>query len=59
MTTAGGSHPGRPRILLANDDGYAAVGLRVLEPVLAEHGEVWVIAPDRERSATSNAMSIR
>jgi 5'-nucleotidase len=47
------------RILLANDDGYDAVGLRVLEPVLAEFGEVWVVAPDRERSATSNAMSIR
>ncbi|MCR9144813.1 MAG: 5'/3'-nucleotidase SurE [bacterium] len=50
---------GRLRILLANDDGYDAVGLRSLEPVLAEFGEVWVVAPDRERSATSNAMSIR
>ncbi len=55
---AGGDTTKR-RILLANDDGYDAVGLRVLEPVLAEFGEVWVVAPDRERSATSNAMSIR
>lgn len=55
MTAAAGGR----RILLANDDGYNAIGLRVLEPVLARFGEVWVIAPDRERSATSNAMSIR
>ena len=47
------------RILLTNDDGYDAEGLIALEQVLATHGEVWVIAPDRERSATSNHISIR
>lgn len=50
-----------PRILLANDDGHAAAGLHALEAAFAEldSGEIWVVAPDRERSATSNAISIR
>lgn len=47
------------RILVSNDDGYDAPGLRCIEASLAELGEVWVLAPDRERSATSNALTIR
>jgi 5'-nucleotidase len=47
-----------PRILISNDDGVHAHGLRVLAAQLAEVGEVWISAPDRERSATSHAISL-
>ncbi len=55
----------RTRILLANDDGHTAPGLHALERALqrtfGEPGlaEIWVVAPDGERSATSNAITIR
>jgi len=45
------------RILLSNDDGIHAAGLRAL--VAAFDGdEVWVVAPDREQSASSHAISL-
>ncbi len=47
-----------PRILLANDDGIAAVGIRTLAEALRPLGELWIIAPDRERSATSHSISL-
>lgn len=47
-----------PRILLSNDDGVHSVGLSLLAEALAPHAEVWVVAPDRERSATSQAISL-
>ena len=34
-----------PRILLTNDDGIAAPGLRALEEAMQSLGEVWVAAP--------------
>jgi len=46
------------RILLSNDDGIDAPGLHALQEGLAELGEIWVVAPDRERSATSHAISL-
>ncbi|MCB1324148.1 MAG: 5'/3'-nucleotidase SurE [Spirochaetales bacterium] len=48
------------RILLSNDDGFEANGLRCLKRALEADGkhELWVVAPDRERSATSMALSI-
>ncbi len=46
------------RILLSNDDGILAVGIRTLAAALRQVGEVWVVAPDRERSATSHAISL-
>ncbi len=48
----------RKRILLANDDGIHAAGLRALAEALEAVAEVWVVAPDRERSATSHAISL-
>lgn len=48
----------RPRILLSNDDGYLAEGLNTLATHLRDVGDVWVVAPDRERSATSHAISL-
>ncbi|MBS1709653.1 MAG: 5'/3'-nucleotidase SurE [Armatimonadetes bacterium] len=47
------------RILLTNDDGIDAPGLRALAGVAREFGEVKVVAPDRERSACAHAMTMR
>ena len=46
------------RILLSNDDGYQAKGLRVLAERLAEVAEVIVVAPDRNRSGASNSLTL-
>jgi 5'-nucleotidase len=48
----------RKRILITNDDGIHAEGLKVLEQCLKPLGEVAVVAPDSERSATSQAITI-
>jgi 5'-nucleotidase len=47
-----------PLILVTNDDGIQATGLRRLAARLAEVGEVHVVAPDRERSGASHAISL-
>ena len=46
------------RILVSNDDGVEAGGLRALAEALAPLGEVTVCAPDREQSATSHSISL-
>ena len=46
------------RILCSNDDGYMALGLNVLATAAAEIGSVTVVAPDREQSATSHALTL-
>src|SRR5437870_609959 len=46
------------RILVSNDDGAEAPGLRALAEALLELGEVIVCAPDREQSATSRSISL-
>lgn len=48
-----------PLILVSNDDGIRAPGLRVLAEVAAEFGEVVVCAPAQERSGFSHAISLR
>lgn len=49
------------RILITNDDGITAPGLAIAEAIAAElagpGGEVWVVAPDFERSGVSHAIS--
>ena len=45
-------------IALANDDGVHAAGLEALQRALEPLGEVWTVAPDRERSATSHGISL-
>lgn len=49
----------RPLILVSNDDGIRARGLRVLAEVAAEFGDVVVCAPTEERSGYSHAISLR
>ncbi len=46
------------RILLSNDDGIMAPGLRTLATHLRELGEVIVVAPDRNRSGASNSLTL-
>ena len=45
------------RILISNDDGVHAPGLKALVAAFPDD-EVWVVAPDREQSATSHSISL-
>ncbi|MDD2723644.1 MAG: 5'/3'-nucleotidase SurE [Methylovulum sp.] len=45
-------------ILLSNDDGYLAEGLSALANALREHADISVVAPDRNRSAASNSLTL-
>ena len=47
-----------PRILVTNDDGIYSEGLRKLAAVCREHGDVTIVAPDREQSAASHALTL-
>jgi len=46
-------------ILLTNDDGFQAEGIRALYTHLKDHHNVVILAPDRERSATSHWITLR
>ncbi len=46
------------RLLLSNDDGILARGLECLEKAARPLGDVWVVAPDREQSATSHSLTL-
>jgi 5'-nucleotidase len=45
-------------ILASNDDGIHSEGLRALEEALAQIGEVYTVAPDREQSAVSHSLTL-
>lgn len=45
------------RVLLSNDDGVHSAGLAALAAAF-QGDEVWVVAPDREQSASSHAISL-
>ena len=46
-------------ILVTNDDGIDSDGLLRLVRAAKEFGEVWVVAPDGQRSASSHSINIR
>lgn len=46
------------RVLISNDDGIYAEGIGVLRKALEEIAEVFVVAPDRERSATGHGITV-
>lgn len=47
------------RILLTNDDGFDAPGLKVLEGIArALSDDVWIVAPEREQSGASRALTL-
>lgn len=48
----------KPVILVTNDDGIRSRGLELLAKELEKLGEVWIIAPDRERSAVSHSFTM-
>jgi 5'-nucleotidase len=46
------------KILLSNDDGYRAEGIRRLRESLASLADVTIVAPDRNRSGASNSLTL-
>ncbi|WP_026526152.1 5'/3'-nucleotidase SurE [Butyrivibrio sp. VCD2006] len=47
------------KILITNDDGIMADGIIRLAEAAKEFGDVWVVAPDSQRSAASHSISLR
>jgi 5'-nucleotidase len=48
----------RPRILVVNDDGIDAPGIRALIEVMREIGDITVVAPDGPQSGMGHAITI-
>ena len=48
----------KPLILITNDDGITAPGIRALISVIKEIGDVIVVAPDKPQSATGHSITI-
>ncbi len=48
----------RVRILVTNDDGIASPGIHAVAAALGTLGEVWIVAPDRERTAVGHAVTL-
>jgi len=50
--------PERRRILITNDDGYFSDGICELFKALDKVAEVYMVAPDREQSASSHSLTL-
>ncbi|MBV9949669.1 MAG: 5'/3'-nucleotidase SurE [Myxococcales bacterium] len=50
--------PARPLILLSNDDGHLSPGIRAMRDALVRMGDVVVVAPETEQSASSHSLSL-
>src|SRR5262249_50777145 len=48
-----------PLILVCNDDGIHSAGITTLGEALAPLGDVVIVAPDREQSASSHALTLQ
>ncbi len=46
------------KILLSNDDGFIAPGINLLRDALIEQADVLTVTPDRDRSASSNSLTL-
>lgn len=46
------------KILVSNDDGYRAEGIRRLKDALTDLATVTIVAPDRNRSGASNSLTL-
>jgi 5'-nucleotidase len=46
------------RILVTNDDGVMSPGIQTLAKRLQDLGQVWVVAPDRERTAVAHGVTL-
>ncbi|MDR3518212.1 MAG: 5'/3'-nucleotidase SurE [Azospirillaceae bacterium] len=52
--------PSHLRILLSNDDGIQAPGLKVLERIARTlSSDVWIVAPEVEQSGASHSLTLR
>lgn len=49
----------RPHILVTNDDGYDAPGIKKLTDLMREIGDVTVVAPEDPMSGTGHAITVR
>jgi 5'-nucleotidase len=49
----------KPGVLLTNDDGYQAAGLRALAEELREFAQVHIVAPSWERSGAAQSLTLR
>jgi len=49
----------RPTILITNDDGITAQGIRFLIDVIRELGNVVVVAPDSPQSGMGHAITVQ
>ncbi len=47
------------KILITNDDGIHSPGIRSLKKILSEKHEVWLLAPDGDRSGYSQSITLR
>ncbi len=50
--------PRKRRILITNDDGYFSYGIKALFDELSGTNEVYLVAPDREQSASSHSLTL-
>src|SRR4030095_13141584 len=48
-----------PRILVTNDDGVHAEGIRILAEALTPLGDITIVAPIQEASAIGHALTLR
>ena len=46
------------RILVTNDDGIDAEGIKILCKIMQEFGDVYVVAPDNEQSAVGHSITL-
>jgi 5'-nucleotidase len=51
--------PTKPLILISNDDGVHAPGIRKLAEAISDFGDVLIVAPHVEQSATSQSITIK
>lgn len=49
----------KPRVLVTNDDGYLAAGLRALAKELQQFAHVSIVAPSWERSGAAQSLTLR
>ena len=48
----------KPLILVVNDDGIDSNGIKVLSDTMRDIGEVFVVAPESDRSGVSHAIKL-
>ncbi|HUT83164.1 MAG TPA: 5'/3'-nucleotidase SurE, partial [Thermodesulfobacteriota bacterium] len=48
----------KKKILVTNDDGIHSEGIITLAASLKPLGEIWMVAPDRERNAVGRSLTL-